>query len=261
MSNIGKNIRKIRNLKSLSQQEFGELFGLKRATLGAYEEERSEPKIDTIISIANYFSIPIDDLLTRELTVNEITKFKADVDEISLNSASFIERKIPFVSVTERNNYIENEENVHYLEAMPFLILPSIDYKNTLAFEVGEWASILDMGNYHYHDVVIGKEFDGNNESIVKTGSLFVIQYDFYLTIAILVRSSSQKLLWIKMDPNITLPIEDSKIQKIWKVEKIITSISHEDNERSSALENRVSKLERNIAEINFQLKKEKSRI
>ena len=58
MSYFGKNIRKIRSLKSLSQQAFAELFDLKRGTLGAYEEGRSEPKLETLIKIANYFSIP-----------------------------------------------------------------------------------------------------------------------------------------------------------------------------------------------------------
>ena len=46
MSFFGKNIKKIRSVKSLSQQAFADLFDLKRGTLGAYEEGRSEPKIE-----------------------------------------------------------------------------------------------------------------------------------------------------------------------------------------------------------------------
>ncbi|MTI32320.1 helix-turn-helix domain-containing protein, partial [Xanthovirga aplysinae] len=49
MSYIGKNIRKIRSVKKLSQAAFAQLFDLGRATVGAYEEGRAEPKIDTII--------------------------------------------------------------------------------------------------------------------------------------------------------------------------------------------------------------------
>ena len=65
MSFFGKNIKKIRSVKNLSQQAFADLFDLKRGTLGAYEEGRSEPKIDTIIKVAKYFSIGIDSLLPR----------------------------------------------------------------------------------------------------------------------------------------------------------------------------------------------------
>ena len=54
MSLFGKNIRKIRNVRNMSQQSFADLFDLKRGTLGAYEEGRSEPRIETILKIANY---------------------------------------------------------------------------------------------------------------------------------------------------------------------------------------------------------------
>ena len=75
MSFFGKNIKKIRGVKKLSQQAFADIFSLKRATLGAYEEGRSEPKIDTIIKVANYFSISIDNILTKEITVNQLLSF------------------------------------------------------------------------------------------------------------------------------------------------------------------------------------------
>ena len=52
MSFIGKNIRKIRTIKKLSQADFAKIFELARPSVGAYEEERAEPKVDTIIQIA-----------------------------------------------------------------------------------------------------------------------------------------------------------------------------------------------------------------
>ncbi|MBL4716657.1 MAG: hypothetical protein COC01_01030 [Bacteroidetes bacterium] len=75
MSNIGSNIRKIRSVKGLSQSAFADLFGLTRASIGAYEELRAEPKIDVVIEIANYFSIPLSDVFTKDLTVNQLTNF------------------------------------------------------------------------------------------------------------------------------------------------------------------------------------------
>ena len=55
--------------------DFSKFFNLARASVGAYEEGRSEPKIETLIAIANYFSMSIDALLTRKLTIAEIYKF------------------------------------------------------------------------------------------------------------------------------------------------------------------------------------------
>ncbi|NPA68888.1 MAG: helix-turn-helix transcriptional regulator [Chlorobi bacterium] len=79
MSYIGKNIRKIRISKNLTQTEFAELFNLKRTAVGSYEEGRAEPKINTIIKISDYFNISLDKLLRKELTVNEIFHFRDDL--------------------------------------------------------------------------------------------------------------------------------------------------------------------------------------
>jgi transcriptional regulator with XRE-family HTH domain len=81
MGIIGKNIRKIRTVKKLSQAAFAELFNLARPSVGAYEEGRSEPKIDTLIQIAQYFGISIDSLLTKELTINDLFNFNVHLQE------------------------------------------------------------------------------------------------------------------------------------------------------------------------------------
>ena len=79
MSFFGKNIRKIRIAKKMSQTEFANLFNLKRTALGSYEEGRAEAKIDTIIKIADYFKLSLDQLLRKELTINEIFHFKSNL--------------------------------------------------------------------------------------------------------------------------------------------------------------------------------------
>ncbi|MEA2042598.1 MAG: helix-turn-helix transcriptional regulator [Bacteroidota bacterium] len=78
MSYFGKNIRKIRIAKNMNQTEFAELFDLKRTALGSYEEGRAEAKTDTLINIAKYFKISLDQLLRKEITVNEIFHFTND---------------------------------------------------------------------------------------------------------------------------------------------------------------------------------------
>ncbi len=78
MSFFGKNIRKIRIAKKMTQTEFAELFELKRTALGSYEEGRAEAKVDTVIKVADYFKLSLDQLLRKELTINEIFHFNND---------------------------------------------------------------------------------------------------------------------------------------------------------------------------------------
>jgi transcriptional regulator with XRE-family HTH domain len=75
-SYLAKNIKKIRLFKGLNQQEFADLLTLKRHSIGAYEEGRAEPKLETLIHISNFFQLSIDDLVKSDLTVNKIAKFE-----------------------------------------------------------------------------------------------------------------------------------------------------------------------------------------
>ena len=60
----------------MTQTEFADLFELKRTALGSYEEGRAEAKIDTVIIIADYFKLSLDQLLRKELTINDIFHFR-----------------------------------------------------------------------------------------------------------------------------------------------------------------------------------------
>ena len=122
MSFFGKNIKKIRTVKGMSQSAFAEIFGLKRATLGAYEEHRSEPKIETIIKIANYFSIKIDNLLTNEITVNELLQFKESLTTLSEDMQKKQFAKIPCITENNSSDY------VHHLK-MIFLLMNCLIFK------------------------------------------------------------------------------------------------------------------------------------
>lgn len=86
MSKIGRNIKKIRTVKKVNQNDFANLFGISRASVGAYEEGRAEPKIETILKISEHFKIPVDALLKKDLQVNDISNFKLDNEKLKLDT-------------------------------------------------------------------------------------------------------------------------------------------------------------------------------
>lgn len=83
MTYFGTNLKKIRQIKGLSQQAFAELIDLNRGVISSYEEGRAEPKIETLLRIATYFGIPIDDIISKALTVNQLANFTLIEDSIS----------------------------------------------------------------------------------------------------------------------------------------------------------------------------------
>ena len=57
---LGKRIRTVRQNAGYSQKEFGALLGIPQATLSAYETDRMQPTISSLIRIAKKFNVSLD---------------------------------------------------------------------------------------------------------------------------------------------------------------------------------------------------------
>ncbi|MDU2196966.1 MAG: helix-turn-helix transcriptional regulator, partial [Peptostreptococcaceae bacterium] len=76
--NIGENIRKIRELKNISQDKLSKLSNMPRTSLGRYERNERTPNIDTLNKIANALKVDIDALLywsNNILICEDVLKF------------------------------------------------------------------------------------------------------------------------------------------------------------------------------------------
>lgn len=88
MTYFGTNLKKIRQIKGLSQQAFAELIDLNRGVISSYEEGRAEPKIETLLRIANYFGISTDEIISKPLTVNQLANFSLIEDSMVIPAES-----------------------------------------------------------------------------------------------------------------------------------------------------------------------------
>src|SRR5690606_41406107 len=75
MEVISKNIRHLRQLKGLTQEELAEALQVPRSRIGSYEEDRSSPTIEMLIKYSDYFKLPVDSLIKHDLTKARGTSF------------------------------------------------------------------------------------------------------------------------------------------------------------------------------------------
>jgi transcriptional regulator with XRE-family HTH domain len=68
---IGLNIRTLCSANQLSQKDFGDLFSIKQSTISTYLAGRSNPQIETIQKICEYFEITTDELINIDLAQND----------------------------------------------------------------------------------------------------------------------------------------------------------------------------------------------
>lgn len=196
MSYFAQNLKKIRLAKKLNQTDFANLFGLTRSAVGAYEEQRAEPKIDKIIEIANYFGIDVGKLIANKLTINEILKYDINkLEQISIDK----NLTIPFVDKSRYKQYTDNYLSVEFIDRLPKIKIPDID-KSYRAFE------FFDNSSYLNNEILICRPIE-----------LFTKQDALYLHITkqnpLLLQGKTIKLgvleVWF---------VEFALIKNIWKL-------------------------------------------
>ena len=156
MSQIGNNIKKLRKVKGISQQAFADMFNLTRGNISSYEELRAEPKIEVILSIAKYFSIPVSELLEKQLTVNEILNFEDhfDGDATSINTKNLT--AIPFLN----QDYLKKNSEITNLQDLPQIYFPLFNKHQLLAVENN--SSIANPTEFPFgeHDILFFEQVD-----------------------------------------------------------------------------------------------------
>ena len=251
MSFFGKNIKKIRSIKGLSQQAFAEVFDLKRGTLGAYEEGRSEPKIETIINVANYFSITIDDLLTSELTVNKLLRFKGDLTLNDKLLTGELFANVPCVTENNVNNYIEYYDKPQFIADLPHLSLPINTEKTFRAYTV----SNLEMTNHdqglYPKDVVIGELVPKTVYKKLNTGTLVLVLINNELILRRMYVAGNQVVLRAehKNIDDKTFALKD--VKELWRVRYVFF---RRMPEFTDAVEDRLMMLEQEFIKLRKKL-------
>ncbi|MCZ2140568.1 MAG: helix-turn-helix domain-containing protein, partial [Bacteroidia bacterium] len=67
MSQAGRNLKYLRKLRGWTQEEFAIKLNIKRSLIGAYEEERADPRLDVLEMVSDIFKLSLDELLLKDL--------------------------------------------------------------------------------------------------------------------------------------------------------------------------------------------------
>ena len=132
MSVAGKNLKYLRKLRGWTQEEFATKLKIKRSLLGAYEEERAEPRIEVLEQVGDIFKLTLDELLLTELGEtkgNYLAKRRAQ----KLASGS---NEIPFVPVKAAAGYLAGYSDPEYIDELNTFTLPMLSGGNYRAFEI-----------------------------------------------------------------------------------------------------------------------------
>ena len=181
MSAAGKNLKYLRKLRGWTQEEFATKLKIKRSLLGAYEEERAEPRIEVLEQVGDIFKLTLDELLLTELGEtkgNYLAKRRAQKLAAGSN-------EIPFVPVKAAAGYLAGFSDPEYIDELNTFTLPMLSGGNYRAFEIlgdsmlptpsgsiiiGEMTSNLDEVKSNQTYVIVSRNEGIVYKRVMKTG-------------------------------------------------------------------------------------------
>src|SRR5688572_12939916 len=120
MSTAGKNLKYLRKLRGWTQEEFAAKLQIKRSLLGAYEEERAEPRLEVLEITGDIFKLTLDELLLTDLggtKGNYLAKRRAQ--KLAAGSS-----EISFVPVKAAAGYLAGLSDPEYIDELNTFTLP-----------------------------------------------------------------------------------------------------------------------------------------
>jgi len=146
MSYAGKNLKYIRKQREWTQEEMANQLQIKRSLVGAYEEERAEPRLEVMESICALFSINLEQFLFQDLSLTG----SMDGDGEGNSGNSYLERRralksdksnslapiVPFVPVKAAAGYLAGYADPEFLDELNTFTLPMLAPGDYRAFEI-----------------------------------------------------------------------------------------------------------------------------
>lgn len=256
MSNISSNLKFLRKKKGHTQQQFADAMGIKRSLIGAYEEDRAEPKYDLLKRIAEYFDLTIDEFINESIDENWKPKPKSQGSNLRVLSISVDKddkENIEMVPVKASAGYLNGFSDPQYISELPKfqLPLPFLKQGTFRAFEImGDSMLPIQPGSIilaeyleNWNDVKIGETYIiiSKNEGVVykRAGNRFKENKELKLI-------SDNKVY----DPY-TIPADD--ILEIWKAKAYISSTLPDPTPEPTieTLSAMMSQMQKSISQLN----------
>tara|TARA_B100001057_G_scaffold436227_1_gene467133 strand:- start:10725 stop:11489 length:765 start_codon:yes stop_codon:yes gene_type:complete len=174
MVNVNENIRFLRKKKGWTQEKFSKKIGIKRSLVGAYEEGRSDPRLNNLLKMCEVFQISLDNILKNDISKlldsEYLNSDSQDVKVLSITVDKLGEENIELINQKASAGYLNSYSDFEFIQNLPKFQLPFLNFSGThRAFEIkGDSMLPLTSGS-----IVIGKYIE--DIGFVKDGKTYVL--------------------------------------------------------------------------------------
>lgn len=241
MSISNKNIKYLRKLRGWTQEEFAQKLRIKRSLVGAYEEERADPRIDVLEIVCDMFKLTLDDILRKDLSDNK-SNYLAKRRAMKLASGR---SDIPFVPVKAAAGYLAGYSDPEFVDELNTFTLPMLSGGDYRAFEIiGDSMLPVPSGS-----VIVGEKVNNMDEVKNNSACIVISRNDgiVYKRIQKNIRSKN-KVTLISDNPVFhpyTINAED--ILELWQSQVVVSKIMNQQKWDMNQLTSLVSDLQEQV--------------
>lgn len=169
---IAKNIKHLRALKKMTQEQLSDDLGITTARLGAYEESRNEPPLEMLIKFSDYFHIAIDALVKADLTKSDLNGLMK-IGQNRLLFPIMVDKEgrdmVEVIPFKAQAGYTAGYADPTYIANLPIMQLPFLPSGKHRAFSI----SGDSMPPLKPDDYVVGKFVE--NVADIKEGQTYIV--------------------------------------------------------------------------------------
>lgn len=169
MTKAGQNLKYLRKLRGWTQEEFAQKLNVKRSLIGAYEEERAEPRMEVLELVANMFKLSLDELLLKDLSLSPGSGGSYLQKRRMQKMADTDRNVIHFVPVKAAAGYLTSYADNEFIDELNTFTLPMLKGGQYRAFEIiGDSMLPTPSGS-----IIVGEKVDSMDE--VKNGQAYIV--------------------------------------------------------------------------------------
>ena len=242
MSTAGKNLKYLRKLRGWTQEEFATKLQIKRSLLGAYEEERAEPRIEVLETVGEMFKLTLDELLLKDLADtkgNYLAKRRAQKLAAGTN-------EIQFVPVKAAAGYLAGYADPEFIDELNTFTLPMLAPGQYRAFEiVGDSMLPTPSGS-----IIVGDKIDDIND-VKNNFTYIVVSRNEGIVYKRVMKNNRAKNKYTLVSDNPTYQpyqVNGEDILEVWKAAMILGKANAQPHWNVNQLANVVNTLQEQVS-------------
>jgi transcriptional regulator with XRE-family HTH domain len=241
----GRNLKYLRKLKGNTQEEFAALLNIKRSLLGAYEEERAEPRLEVLEIVSDQFSVSLDDLLRRDLSDRSQNYLVRRREQKMSQDHNLIH----FVPVKAAAGYLNGYADEEFIDELNTFTLPMLGGGEYRAFEIiGDSMLPTPSGS-----VIVGQRTGNDLEEIRNNHAYIVVsRTEGIVYKRILKNEETRNRLTLVSDNPAFQPyqVNAEDILEIWQAQMVISKVAVQQRWDMGQLASMVNNLQQEVSSL-----------